>query len=201
MDSQLALIGSILIGTLLLFSVFNLQSDIKEHSYRQMQDLSVQNTAMAIIEQLQEDFRQIGYGVNYPPLAIFALDSITFYADLGDDGSIDTVNYRVSTPAEASGTPNPNDRIFYRWSNSEPILNAAFGVTNFQLRFFDQNGYETTNQLQIKTIEVTLEFEGTSPFVTLPGTREVSEDYTPPEPEYAKFYWCEKITPLNLQPL
>ncbi len=191
MDSHISLIGSIVIGTLLLFSVLSFQSDVRQHSFEYSNDLIVQQTAMNVIELLEWDFRQIGFGVTFPPLAVFALDSITFYADLWADGIMDTVNYRLSDVSEASGTTNPNDKIFYRWSNSEPQIDAALGVTNFQLRFFDASGDTTSNQVEIRTIEVTLEFESTEPYF----------DKMTNEARYAHFYWREKITPMNLQPL
>ena len=111
--------------------------------------------------------------------------------DLWADGIMDTVNYRLSDVSEASGTTNPNDKIFYRWSNSEPQIDAALGVTNFQLRFFDASGDTTSNQVEIRTIEVTLEFESTEPYF----------DKMTNAAKYAHFYWREKISPMNLQPL
>ena len=190
MDSFLNLIGSIVIGGLFLFGVLNYQSDMKQHSFEYSNEMMLQHTAMNTIEILEWDLRHIGYGINFPPLSVFALDSITFYADLFDDGIIDTVNYRVGPVSETPGTTNPRDRIFDRWSNSEPEIDAALGVTNFKLVFFDASGDTTENQTEIRTIEVTLELEGTEPYY----------DKVTNEPRYAQFYWREKITPMNLQP-
>ena len=190
MDSYLTLIGSIVIGGLLLFSVLNFQTDVRQHSFEYSNSLLVQQTALSIIELLERDLRQIGYGYNFPSLAVSALDSITFYADLFDDGVLDTVNYWVGDVSEASGTTNPRDKIFYRSSNSDPQLHDALGVTNFQLIFFDANGDATMNQTEIRTIEVTLEFESTEPYLDRLGTE-----------KYARYYWREKISPMNLQPL
>ena len=190
MDSYLTLIGSIVIGGLLLFSVLNFQTDVRQHSFEYSNSLILQQTALSIIELLEQDLRQIGYGYNFPSLAVFALDSITFYADLFDDGVLDTVNYSLSDVSEASGTTNPRDKIFYRSSNSDPQLHDALGVTNFQLIFFDANGDTTVNQTEIRNIEVTLSFESTEPYLDRLGTE-----------RYASYYWREKISPMNLQPL
>ena len=46
------------------------------------------------------------------------------------------------------------------------------------------------NQAEIRTIEVTLEFESKEPYVDRLGTE-----------KYASYYWREKISPMNLQPL
>ena len=190
MDSYLSLIGSIMIGGLLLFSVLNFQTDVRQHSFEYSNSLILQQTALSIIELLEQDLRQIGYGYNFPSLAVFSLDSITFYADLFDDGVLDTVNYSLSDVSEASGTTNPRDKIFYRTINSDPQVDDALGVTNFQLIFFDANGDTTVNQTEIRTIEVTLAFESTEPYLDRLGTE-----------RYASYYWREKISPMNLQPL
>lgn len=191
MDSYLTLIGSIVIGSLLMFSVFNFQSEAKQHSFEYSNSLILQHTAMSVIELLEQDLRQIGYGYNFPALSVFASDSITFYADLFDDGVLDTVNYRLGDVSETPGTTNPRDKIFYRQVNSEPQIDAALGVTNFQLIFFDAAGDTTVNLTDIRTIEVTLEFESTEPYY----------DKLTTMPKYASYYWREKITPMSLQPL
>ena len=191
MDSYLTLIGSIVIGGLLLFSVFNFQSEAKQHSFEYSNSLILQHTAISVIELLEQDLRQIGYGYNFPALSVFASDSITFYADLFDDGVLDTVNYRLGDVSETPGTTNPRDKIFYRRVNSEPQIDAALGVTNFQLIFFDAAGDTTVNLTDIRTIEVTLEFESTEPYY----------DKLTTMPKYASYYWREKITPMSLQPL
>jgi len=191
MDSYLSLIGSIVIGGLLLFRVLNFQADVRQHSFEYSNSLIVQQSAMSVIELLEQDFRQIGYGYNFPALSVFALDSITFIADLFDDGVLDTVNYRLGDVSETPGTTNPRDKIFYRWSNSDPQIDAALGVTNFQLVFFDAAGDTTVNQTEIRTIEITLEFESTEPYF----------DKLTNTAKYASYYWREKITPMSLQPL
>lgn len=190
MDSYLSLIGSIVIGTLLLVSVLNFQSEAKQHSFEYSNSLIVQYTAMSVIELLEQDLRQIGYGYNYPALSVFALDSISFYTDLFDDGVLDMVNYRLGDASETPGTTNPRDKIFYRWVNNDPQIDAALGVTNFQLIFFDANGDTTENETEIRTIEVTLEFESTEPYF----------DKLTNTAKYAQYYWREKITPMSLQP-
>ena len=191
MDSYLTLIGSIVIGSLLMFSVLNFQSEAKQHSFEYSNALIVQYTAMSVIELLEQDLRQIGYGYNFPALSVLALDSITFYTDLFDDGVLDTVHYRLGDVSETSGTTNPRDKIFYRWINSDPQIDAALGVTNFQLIFFNAAGDTAVNLTEIRTIEVTLEFESTEPYF----------DKLTNSAIYAQYYWREKITPLSLQPL
>ncbi len=184
MDSYISLIGSIVIGTLLLLSVLSFQADLRDHSFKHTNALIAQNQAMGIIEVLKWDFGQIGFGV--ADSTYFSgpdSNSIAFYADIGADSVIDIVRYSISDSTAASGTPNPHDKIFYRWVNDEPQTDAALGVTDFKLRYFDKDGNETNNIKNIRTIEITLEVES-----TLPDNNN----------EYARFFWREKISPPNL---
>ncbi|MFQ5707794.1 MAG: hypothetical protein ACE5HO_10115 [bacterium] len=185
MDSYISLIGSIVIGGLFLLGLLFFQSDLKEHSFHRTNDQIVQEHALAIIDLLEWDFRKIGFNYPLDALAIKDTNSISYYVDLGNDGIIDTVHYTISDTGAASATPNPNDKILYRWSNGGPQVGVALGVTDFRLKYFDEAGNETSNVKQIKTIEITLELESTIPY----------------NGQSSHFFWREKITPLNLQPL
>lgn len=181
MDSFITLIGSIIIGGLLSLRVLTFQSDLKEHTYKQTDALMVQNKAMGIIEILAQDLKNIGVGV---PPAFFIVadnDTLEYNVDVDDDGIPDVVGYFLSDTTAAAATPNPNDKILYRKVNAVQTL-VAWGVTDFQLKYFNQTGNETNVLPDIKTIEVTLQLEGT----------------TPQGGEFSSFFWQEKITPPKL---
>ena len=184
MQDYLALIGSFVIGGLMLIAFLDFDADLKNHSFEHTTDLIVQQNAAAMIDLVEWDFRKIGYGLDFPALAIYDSNFISYYVDLGGDGVIDTVRYFVSDSSAASMTTNPRDRIFYRLSNQDPNIDAAMGVTDFHLQYYDISGNPTTNLLQIKTIEVSLTIESTEPY----------------NGEYRRFFWREKITPPNLLP-
>jgi hypothetical protein len=185
MHSMLTLIGSIMIGGLFLMNLLGFHSELRDHSYKHTNELIVQQNAMEVIDLLEWDFRKIGLGIDFPALAVYDSNRIAYYVDLGFDGVIDTVRYQISDTTAASSTPNPRDRIFYRVSNSEPNIDAAMGVTDFRLTYFDLNGNETNDLKIIKIVEVYLEFESTIP-----------DD----DGQYARFAWREKISPPNLLP-
>lgn len=183
MDSHLTLIGSIVIGGIFLLSLLGFQSDLREHSFNNTNDLILQQNALAITELLEADLRQIGLGVDSLAVITSAGEqSLSYYADLGANGSIDLVTYSLSNPGMASDTPNPRDRILYRIINGTKQVNAAMGVTDFRFKYFDRNGEPTTNAAAIRTIELTLEMESTAPY----GKK------------YAHFFWRKKMTPPNL---
>jgi hypothetical protein len=182
MDSHLALIGSLVIGGIFLLSLWGFQADLRDHSFINTNDLIVQQNALKMTELLEADLRQIGMGVDSLIVAAAGVHSISYYADLGADGSVDLVAYALSNPSAASDTPNPRDKILYRGVNGATQVNAAMGVTDFRLKYFDRNGNQTNDAAKIKTIEMTLEMESTIPY----------------DGKYAHFFWRKKVTPPNL---
>jgi hypothetical protein len=182
MDSHLAFIGSLVIGGIFLLSLWGFQADLRDHSFVNTNDLVVQQNALAMTDLIEADFRQIGFDVDSSVMVTAGLQSISFYADLGGDGTVDLVAYSVSNPGAAADTPNPRDKILYRVVNGKTQVNAAMGVTDFRLKYFDLNGNQTNAAAQIKTIEMTLEMESPIPY----------------NGKYAQFLWRKKITPPNL---
>ncbi len=182
MDSLLSLVGSIVIGTLLLLSALTYQLDVKRHSFMHTNDLIVQYNASGIIDVLEEDFKNIGSGVTGSAFSVADSNNMAYYLDLDANGITDSVRYFLGGTNTAAGTPNPRDRILYRIENNEPQVDAALGTTDFKLKYYDENGNETTVLTDIKTIEVTLELESTLPY----------------DEEFSTFYWRKKITPQSL---
>ena len=182
MDSLLSLVGSIIIGTLLLLSVLTYQLDLKRHSFMHTNNLIVQYNASGIIDVLEEDFKNIGSGVTGSAFSVADSNNMAYYLDLDANGITDSVRYFLGGTNTAAGTPNPRDRILYRIENGQPQIDAALGVTDFKLKYYDVNGNETTVLTDIKTIEVTLELESTLPY----------------DEEFSTFYWRKKITPQSL---
>ncbi|MEK7727061.1 MAG: hypothetical protein AAB354_01545 [candidate division KSB1 bacterium] len=182
MNSMLSLTGCAVIGGIFLLSLFGFQADLRDHAFSNTNDLIVQQNAIAMTELLESDFRQIGFGVDSLMVASAGANAISYFADLNDDGAVDLVAYSLSDAAAAAETSNPRDKILYRTVNGAVQVNAALGVTDFRLKYFDLNGNVTNNLSQIKIIEMTLEMESTTSY----------------DGKYAHFFWRKKITPVNL---
>lgn len=182
MDSHLSLIGSAVVGGVFLLSLLGFQADLHDYSFNNTNEVIVQQNAIAITEMLESDFGQIGLGVDSFFVAAAGVKSISYYADLNTDGTAELVTYSLSNPGYAAETPNPRDCILSRAVNGATQVNAAVGVTDFKLRYFDRNGHQTNDTAQIRTIEMTLQMESTVPY----------------DGKYAQFLWRKKITPPNL---
>ncbi|MFQ5675909.1 MAG: hypothetical protein ACE5G1_08445 [bacterium] len=182
MSSYLAFVASVLIGGLLLWRVLTFQTDLKEHSYKQNDTFRVQDAAMGVVEVLNDDFKRIGLGVLPPVFLTLDDDTLEYITDVDDDSNPDIVRYFLTGTDILASTPNPQDRILFRQVNAGAKLALASGVTDFEIKYFDQTGMETNTPADIKTMLVTLQMEST----------------TPHDGEYVKFLWREKITPPNL---
>lgn len=137
---------------------------------------------MGALEVLNDDFSRIGFGVLPPVFLTLDDDTLEYNTDLDGDSNPDIVRYFLSNTDILASTPNPQDKILFRQVNAGAKLALARGVTDFNLKYFDQTGMETVTPADIKTMQVTLQMESTAPH----------------DGEYATFLWREKITPPNL---
>ena len=93
-----------------------------------------------------------------------------FLYDIDRNGTPDTIQYLVGSPAAMPGTQNELDRPLYRRVNNGPM--ATIGVvTQFRLLYMDRHGMllplpVPSSQLsEIHTVEITMEVQ--NPYATL----------------------------------
>lgn len=184
MKSFISLIGSIMIGGLLLLSLFRFNAAMTRESYEKVFDSSTFSNAAGISSVIEFDFNRMGLGVPRADSVIIEADSnrITFLSDIDKNGAVDTVRYFLSGSSDAIETDNPRDRILYRQINNEQLKDAALGVTNFLIRYLNSLSNETADLKQMKTFEITLTVESTMHY----------------DGEYSNYTWQTKITPPNL---
>lgn len=145
--SILDILGSIIIGGILLLITFRLNDSATEKTYNYSGELSLQQNLTTIADIVENDFRKIGFCADYnkypdPGKAIVfgGESSITFLADIDQDTNMDSVRYYVGPVSELSSTPNPRDRLLYRVVNNETPRSSNLGVTQFHLIYFDALG-------------------------------------------------------------
>ncbi|MCX6640053.1 MAG: hypothetical protein NTW14_06170 [bacterium] len=183
MSSILDLVGSFIIGGLLLMMILSFNANVSEMSTQDQLELIVQQNMTELVSEIEFDFRKIGYRVPNPALAVISADTsgISFRGDIDDDGTVDVLTYQLGTTGEMRGTHNPRDRIIRRTVNGQTTT-GSLGVTGLRLRYYDLGGTATTNVTLIKTIEYRLSLE--SPF--------------PIDTTYARATWNGIIRPKNL---
>jgi len=183
MSTILDLVGSFVIGGLLMMMILRVNINFNQMSIEDRLELSTQECLTGLVEEIEYDFRKMGYGVANPALAVIASDSssISFFADLDNDGTVETVTYQLGPTSEVSGTNNPRDRVLRRSVNGTSV-GGSLGVVAFQMITYDISRTVTADTKLIKSIDYILTAE--SPF--------------PVDSVYAISSWRGTIRPRNL---
>lgn len=171
-STMLDIVSSMLISGLLLLAALSMSERATSNTYQAETSLSVQQNITSIVENLEWDFRLIGYCKNDTvPSNEFIVrgdtNEIKFLADVNNNGTMDTVTWDME-PWRIAGCSNPNVRMLVREvSDTNGILevdSSNLGVTQFHLRYFNEMGdtVETpfkgdTSGVQVVEVTVTVE--------------------------------------------
>ena len=173
----LDIIGSVIIGGMLLLILFRLSDSATENAFNYTGELTSQQNLSTVVQILEHDFRKIGYCADWqkipdPSKSIVEADSnkIKFISDLlpdgNPDGNIDTVTYYLGPTSELASTPNPNDRLLYRVINGISDGGVNLGITEFKLIYFDALGdtipFPIAVPGAITSMEINIAVENTS---------------------------------------
>ncbi len=158
------LVGSIVIAGFVMMMGIRMNTTMVNSRDSFTADVTVQQNMVALVQSIEFDFRKMGYRVVDPTTVIKVADSshIRFVGDVDDDGVIDTVDWRLGGPAESS--PNPNDRVLLRAVSPSAAMGGATvvgvpGITEFKLRYLNQEGNPALTLGQIWLVETTLRLE------------------------------------------
>jgi hypothetical protein len=171
----LDILGSIIIGGILMTIAYRLSDTITERTYNHSGDLTVQQNLATAAQIIEYDFRKIGYCKNWnlipdPTKALLFADTsaIKFYTDIDNDGVVDSIHYYLGPTSELSSTANPRDRLLYRVLNGEPHRSANLGITQFRLVYYDALGDTLTPPIGVNggvtSIEINLTVESTDAY-------------------------------------
>ena len=166
----LDLIGSVVIGGLLLLILFRLNDATVENNYVYGGEAIAQSNLVEVVQLVEHDFRKIGYCRDWeqipdPSKSILVANqnSIRFLTDENNDGNIDTISYYLGSVDELPNTPNPNDKMLYRVLNDNQPQGANLGVTEFDLFYFDAMGNQLTFPItvpsEIYTMQINIKVE------------------------------------------
>jgi hypothetical protein len=183
-STLLDILGSIIIGGILLTIVFRLNGAATEKTYNNSGELSLQQNLSTIAQIIEHDFRKIGYCADWnklpdPTKAILLADAsgIKYLTDIEPDGNLDSIHYYLGPTSELLATENPRDRILYRIVNGENPVQANLGVTQFYMVYYDALGdtvyLPIANYGLISSIEINVTVENVAAYDT----------------SYSKAYW------------
>lgn len=197
------LIGSIIIGGIVLLMLLTFNGNVLQSAGVQTFNTTVQSNLTSVTEILEYDFRKIGYRV---PLsidnAIVAGDSssITLKGDFDNNGTLDVISYGV-TKTKAVGSTNPKARILWRKVNAAPADSFNVGITRFNLQYIDTQKNVYSNSItaiagKISAIRISVAVEGKEHFLER-KTQYLTDALN--DTLYVGAYWERTIKPKNMR--
>ncbi len=194
-STLLDVVGSIVIGGLLLLTIIKLNSRATENRFVFGNDRILQRDVSTLAQLLESDFRKMGFAgdnVVVDDTVHFILQadtsSIKFLADINDDNTLETVTYYLGPTSELANTPNPRDRILYRRINNNTPLKISTNAVKFNFQYFD-----TFDSLLTLPISDTRLIESMLISVKM-------EDNSAYDQKYSTAYWQQvRLTSRNLR--
>ncbi|MBI5214154.1 MAG: hypothetical protein HY960_00205 [Ignavibacteriae bacterium] len=191
MSTMLDIIGSIIIGGVVMLMVLNVNSNFVTLQGKQALSKVVQSNATAAAELVEHDFRKIGYRcTDSIKLSLMDSSRITALGDFDDNGSIDSIRYYFDnvTPVYASPA-NKDIRMLYRVFNNQVPSPINLGFTRFRLWYFDSSESETSVRSNVRSIKVAFQFAS-------PYKYETTAQY---DTNFYTLYWERIVKPKNLK--
>ncbi len=159
MNTIMDLLGSTIIGGMLLLLILKLNLFMSESSYSSDTELRLQQNTKTLAEIMNSDFRKIGYKVSATPILNAQEDRFKFVGDLerpgiAGYGSIDTVEYFLEDSTYSSGTTNLHDLILVRVLNEKDTIDGpSLGLVKLQFTFYDSVKTVTADLSKIRYIK------------------------------------------------
>ncbi len=139
MSDLIDLMGSFIIGAMVLLMLTTFNSTVSSSTYANLFDGVIQRQIVSSSTSIEDDFYKIGFKVAGAKIAVADSDEIKFCSDIENDGTLDTIRYFLGDIDELSGTPNPDDRYLYRDLNSSGPK-SLYIVSRFNLSYNDSLG-------------------------------------------------------------
>lgn len=181
---DIELIGTFLIAGIFILSILSMNFQLLETSaLNNMQTIAQENLA-EVASIIEFDLRKAGYGVPPATTAILTISDTTirFLADIDQNGTPDTINYRLSSRLDAASTENPNDRYLYRSVNSSEN-DVGIGLTDLRFDFYSATGNQTASLDSIRIIKVGFTVQTLFAY----------------SGQYGSASWISQISPKNLE--
>jgi len=184
MSVMLDVIGSTIIAGFVILMGLQLNTTMAGGLEAANANVNVQESMVDVVRTLEYDFRKIGYNIPDTVVAIVetSATSITFLSDINDDMTVDSVRWFLGPPA---------GRLLFRKVNDGDALAVGADVTEFTLRYLDQDGRSPYSMRAIAMIETTLRLE--SPY-------QVQDEVNPDTTGYLTAFWRQtRLSSRNLR--
>lgn len=165
MAALLDVIGSFVLGGMILIMSTKLNFVMSDNSQQSNMELATQENCVVVSKMLEVDLSKIGYrSASNAPIKIGDSTKIKFYADIDDNGTVDSVIYSTGPMATGYASTNPRHMLLYRtWNNKTTAMNV--GLTRFKIIYYDSLGAEATQLNKIRSMKVSMDLESVLPSV------------------------------------
>jgi hypothetical protein len=169
MASVLDILISIIFGGALVVILLTATDLLNDNAAATYGERLVQESLIAVSQQVEGDFRNMGFAVPDSQQVILIAEStrVRFRIDLPPFGSVDTLTYSQGSPTELASTTNDQDCYLYRQRGSGPREVVGI-VTNFGLGYLNSQLGRLTFPVpdslmrSIRQIEINLEVQNPS---------------------------------------
>jgi hypothetical protein len=145
--SDIEMPGSFIIGGLLLVSLMGLYFWYSNFTSSKNINAIVQTSSIELKKVIDYDFNKIGFRTSNARITAVDSNSISFQADLDNNGVVDTVNYSFKKILTRTVKPGPKTFQFN-------------GIDNFIIACYDSLGQKTYQTNLIRNIAVKVHFNG-----------------------------------------
>ena len=140
---SLQISGSFIIGGMLILSLMGLFFFYSSFSNSKTINSITQTSSFQLKQIVDYDFNKIGYRCNNQRISAIDSNSITFYADLDNNGVADNINYNFSKYLTRTVNPGNKKTIFQ-------------DVDGFRIQGFDSLNNATKQPALVKSISISI---------------------------------------------
>ena len=194
MSTLLDILGSTLIGGILLLLVLKMNLFISNASFASDNELKMQQNAKTLAEIINYDFRKIGYNHEGTAIITAQKDRIKFLADLqppdsAGHGTVDIIEYFILDSTHSAGTSNERDIILVRVLNeTDSIAGPSLGLVKLEFSYLDSLSSSTNDLDKIKYVKTEMWVEPVEP----------ANNFVTGNKDSVFTYWEFTINPRNL---
>jgi hypothetical protein len=176
-----SLLTGFVIGGMLMIALMTYSNRVSQNAGLVAMNQITKQRVEAIAQIAGSDFQKIGQGIGVNQILAVTPNSIEFRTTFNTTTS-NVVKWEFLPDEEIPETPNPDDRVLRRIVNTDTTT-INFGVTRFDLTFFNETGAETFIPDQIRRIRVEVMCESDQRFGN----------------EIAKSFWEQDFSPRAIQ--
>jgi hypothetical protein len=177
------IMASFIIGGIILIMSTKLSVVMSDNGQQTNVSLATEQNCVTLSKMIESDLSKTGYKKTGNPMIVTDSTKIKFYADIDDNGSLDSVSYYSGPLTSAFMSLNPRHKLMYRtWNTKTTTMNL--GVTKFNVIYYDSSGAVTTQPSMVRSFKVKMDLESVMPM----------SDTT-----FAVVHWEQYIKPKSFQ--